>query len=113
MIPNIDMTSKAPLWEPSETIFTEQEDAMTNFRGGVITGVISSETIARGRQIINSLSANKYDTVDCTDDKIFFNALKVKVNVDKVGDSKRRCCVTSESLSHKWLILQEVGSKTV
>ena len=40
-IPHIDMTSEAPVWEPSETSFSEQEDAMTDFRGGVI----NNETI--------------------------------------------------------------------
>ena len=100
LIPYIDMTSKAPLWEPSETIFTEQEDTMTDFRGGVIT----SETFARGRQMINSFSASEDDTVDFTDDENFFNVLKATVNVDRVGESKRRCCVTYESLFHKWLI---------
>ena len=47
-IPHIDMTSEAPMWEPSETSFTEQGDKMTNFRGEVI----SSETIERGQRII-------------------------------------------------------------
>ena len=32
-IPHIDMTSEAPVWEPYEVIFGEQEDVMTYFRG--------------------------------------------------------------------------------
>ena len=66
-IPHIDMTSKAPLRELSETNFVEQEDAMTDFSGEVI----SSETIARGRRIINSLSTIEYDAMDFTDDDNF------------------------------------------
>ena len=31
-IPHIDMASKETVWEPSETSYTEQEDAMNNFR---------------------------------------------------------------------------------
>ena len=85
-IPHIDMTSKAPVWEPSETSFVEQEYVMTNFRGQVI----SSETITRGRRIINSLSTGEYDAVDFTDDDNFFNALDVKVNVSRDGSSKGR-----------------------
>ena len=34
---HIDMTSKEPLWEPSETGFPEQEDAMIDFRLEVLT----------------------------------------------------------------------------
>ena len=32
-IPHIDMPSQEPVWEPSETSFEKQEDAMTDFRG--------------------------------------------------------------------------------
>ena len=53
-IPHIYMTSKAPVWETSDTGFSEQEDAMHDFRGEVI----SSETIARRQRIINLLSTN-------------------------------------------------------
>ena len=67
LIPHIDMTSKAPVWEPSETIFAEQEEAMTNFRGDFI----SSETITRGRLIINYFSNLEDDAVDLTDKKKF------------------------------------------
>ena len=30
---HMGMTSKAPVWEPSETVFLDQEYAMTDFRG--------------------------------------------------------------------------------
>ena len=43
-IPHIDMTSGSVVWEPYDTGFPEQEDAMTDFRGEVI----SSEIITRG-----------------------------------------------------------------
>ena len=39
-IQHIDMTSKAPVWEPSETGFSEQEDATTHFRVEVIRNEI-------------------------------------------------------------------------
>ena len=51
--------------------------------------------------------------VDFTDVKNFFSWLNTKVNVDRVEDSKRRRCVTSESLLHKWLISLDVAIKTV
>ena len=31
-IPHIEITSKEPVWEPSETSFAEQDDVMTYFR---------------------------------------------------------------------------------
>ena len=65
------MTSKAPVWEPSETSFAEQEDSMTDFRGVVI----NNETIIRGLRIINSLSTSKYHAVDFTDENNFIRRL--------------------------------------
>ena len=85
------MTSEAPVWEPSDTSFAEQEDAMNAFRGEVII----NETIIRGRQIINPLSNSKDNVVDFTDDANFYNSLNAKGNVDKVGASKVRHEVTS------------------
>ena len=78
------MTSEAPVWEPSETSFSEQEDAMTDFRGEVI----NNETIIRGQRMINHVSTSKDHAVDFTDDGNFYKALKAKVNVAKVGLSK-------------------------
>ena len=57
---------------------------MSDFRGEFI----SSETIAKGRRIVNSLSTGEDDAVDFRDDENFFNALNSKVNVDMVGASK-------------------------
>ena len=68
---------------------------------------MSTETIARVQRIINSLSSSEEDAVDFTDDGNLFNALNDKFNVARVGASKRRHSVTSESLSQKWLISPE------
>ena len=108
-IPHIDMTSKAPVWDPSETIFSEQEDVMTDFRGEVI----KNDTITRGQWIINFLSTSKYDAVDFTDDDNFYKALNAKVNVGKVGVSKGINGFTSKSLFHKLLISPDLARRTV
>ena len=97
------------MYEPSETSFSEQEDAMTELRGEVIT----SETITRGRKITNYLYTSEDYAVDFTDDENVYKALNAKVNVAKVGASKGRHEVTSESLSHKWLVLPEAARRKV
>ena len=76
-IPHIDMTSKAPVWEPYQTSFSEQENIMTDFRGGFI----NKDTITRGRRIINSLSTIKNHALYFTDDDNFYKLLNSKVNV--------------------------------
>ena len=68
---HIDITSKAPVCEPSEISFSEKEDAITDFRGEVIR----NETIKRGRGIINYLSTRKYYAADFTDDDNFIRRL--------------------------------------
>ena len=97
------------MWKPSDNIFSYQEDAMTGSMGEFI----SSDTNTRGRMIINYLSTGEELVVDFTDEEIFFNALKSKVNVARVGASKGRHGVTSESLSQKWLISLQAARSTV
>ena len=108
-IPHIDITIKEPVWDLSETIFSEQEDTMTDFRGEVI----NNETITRGRRIINSLSTSKYHAVDFTDDKYLYTALNTKVNVAKFGGYNGKHGVNLESLSQKWIISLEADRRTV
>ena len=75
--------------------------------------VISNETIARGKRIINSLSPSEEDAVYFMDDEKFFDVLNVKVNVDRVGALKGNHGVTSDYLSQKWLTSPEASKKTV
>ena len=82
---------------------------MTEFKGAVI----SSETIARGRWIINSLSTSEDDVVYFTDDNNFYNLLNAKVNVDRVGESKGRHGVNLESLYQRLFISPEASSRLV
>ena len=107
--PYIDMKRKAPVWEPSETGFSEQEDTMNDFRGEVI----SSDITARGRQIINLHSTSEDDVVYFMDDDNLYNALNAKVNVARVGASKGINGVTLESLSQKWLVSTETERQIV
>ena len=82
---------------------------MTDLRGKVI----NNETIIRGRRIIYSLSPRKDHAVDFTDYDNFYKSLKDKVNVAKVGASKGRHVVISESMYQKWLISVEEAIRTV
>ena len=82
---------------------------MTYFRGQVI----SNETIAKGQSISNSISTGEEDSLDFTDDENFFDLLNTKVNVARVGVSKGKHGVASESLSQKWLVSLEAAKRTV
>ena len=75
--------------------------------------VISSDTIARARLILNSLSISEEDVIDFTDDNNIFNAINAKVNMAMVEAPKGRHDITSESLSQKWLISLEAARRTV
>ena len=67
----------------------------------------------RGRRIINSLSASEDYAVDFADDEKNYKVLNAQINVAKVEASKGIHGVTSESLSHKWLISLEAVRRTV
>ena len=82
---------------------------MTDFVGEII----SSDIIARGQRIINSVSTSGNYAVDFMDDENFYKALNDKVNVDRVGALKGRHGVTSYSLYKKWLISPEGARRTV
>ena len=82
---------------------------MTDF----MVEVINSETIAREQRIINHLSTSEDHVVNFTDDDNDHKALNSKFNVAKVGVSKGRHGVTSESLSQKWSISPEEERRTV
>ena len=82
---------------------------MTDFKGEVI----SSDTISKGHGIINDLSNGEDDAVNFTDDANFFHVINAKVNVARVGASKGRHDVTSNSLPHNWLITMEAARITV
>ena len=99
-IPHIDMTSKAPVWEPSQVSFADQEDVMTYFRGEVISNKIFSS----GQRIINSLSTGEEYAVYFTDDENLSDVLNAKVNAVRVVVSKGKHGVNSNYLSQKWLI---------
>ena len=109
LIPRIDMTSNEPVWGPSETNFANRENAMIIFGGEVI----SSETIASGKRIINTLSVGEDDAVDFRDDNKFFNGITTKFNVDIVDMSKGIYSLNSKSLSQKRLISMESERRTV
>ena len=56
-IPKINMTSELPDWEPSTADFAEQESAMIDAGGQVI----SNDIIERGRRFINAVSISTVD----------------------------------------------------
>ena len=58
-----------------------------------------------------SLPLGEEDAVYFTDDEIFFDALNTKFNMARVGVSKVKQGVSSESLSHKWLISPEAAKR--
>ena len=111
-LPHISMTATGPNWEPSEASYADQEAAMTDFGGNIIT----RETMARGRRIINSVSATTcadIDAIDFTDDDNFADALQANVHVSRVGTSKKRHAVDSEMLAKRWNIDPKTAARTV
>ena len=71
------MKIMAPLWEPSDTSLSEEDDTTTDLRGEFI----SNETDHKFSP------TSKYHAVDLTDEDKFCKALNSKVNVAKIWAS--------------------------
>ena len=85
---------------------------MTDSAGNIIT----RETMARGRKIINSISVTTYadiDTIDFTDDDNFANALQANAHVGRVGISKKRHAIDYEMLAKRWNIDIKTATRTI
>eukprot|EP00804_Cyclotella_cryptica_P019398 CCRYP_006588-RA/>CCRYP_006588-RA protein AED:0.13 eAED:0.13 QI:0/0/0/1/0.75/0.6/5/0/864 len=84
--PHIDLTAEEPIWDPQSSDYSEMEDRMIDFRGQVMCRT----STARGRMVINSLSASlQVSAVDVTDDENFGLLLESKA------------CVSSSISKHK------------
>ena len=119
--PRVNLISEHLTWDPSNPIYAEQEDIMTDFRGDVVV----NEHAARGHMtlVIKSLSSLDIDTADITitDDDNFPTVLEYHVSVfiasfePGAGSVKIRTTpkIDYMTLSERWGISPNLAKKTV
>jgi len=81
----LSLTSESLTWDPTSTIYSDQEAAMTDYSGNAVC----CEAV-RGRVgilVINLLSSLSSDLIDVTDDENFHHVMTSKVMISSVETS--------------------------
>ena len=118
--PHISLTSDTLTWDPSTTLYRDQELAMTTLHGDICTyaGVRGPRTSI----IVNSISLTHTDLVDITHNDIFHHALSSQVIVSTLdtgasmtGNVRARKApgVDFMTLAKRWCISPQKAHRTV
>jgi hypothetical protein len=116
---HIDMTAEHLDWDPNNPTYSQQEAAMTDFRGKTISRPDRGQTF-----VINSLSSMTSSAIDVTDNENFGLALDLQVTISiaaldttktKPGriHSKAGKPVDAETLAKRWMIPAKRANATV
>ncbi len=82
----LHLTSETLTWDPTMTLYGEQEAAMINYSGSLVTTMQP----LRGHinhLVINSLSSLTTDQADVTDEDNFYNVLASHVQISSIESS--------------------------
>ena len=112
------LTSKDLLWDPSSTLYKEQEEAMVGFNGHAY-----DRSALRGRPyklVISSLVSTSQPAADVTSDDNFFCVLSSYVMISGVdtnltGNFKRNVNtpINFRTLAARWMISPQQAQKTI
>ncbi len=85
------LTSKSLTWDPTLTLYEEQEAAMTNHSGCIVTMTRAMTMSGHiGNLVTNALSSLSTDLADFTDDNNFYCFLASHVKILSVETSLNR-----------------------
>jgi hypothetical protein len=113
------LTSKSLTWDPTSTLYKEQEAAMANYSGCVVTMTCAMRGHI-GNLVINLLSSLTTDLVDITDDNNFYFILTSNVQILSIETSLSRHIllrntmpIDTQTLAGRWMISPEHAKCTV
>ncbi len=115
----LHLTSETSTWDPTTTLYEEQEAAMINYSGHV---VMTTRPLMGhiNHLVINLLSSLTTDQADVTDDKNFYDVLASHVQISIIETSLNghiRSCKTTpidpQTLAACWMISPERAKQTV
>ncbi len=119
----LHLTSEALTWDPTTTLYKDQEMAMTDYSGnivrcGALRGQVSS-------LVINSLSSLTADYADVTDDDNFYRVLSSRVQISSTESSPNESSLNGhirlqkiapidpQTLAAQWMISPDRAKRTV
>ncbi len=115
----LHLTSETWTWDPTTTLYEEQEAAMINYSGRVMMTMRP----LRGHinhLVINLLSSLTTDQADVTDDNNFYNVLVFHVQISSIESSlnghiclRKTVPIDSQTLAAHWMISPECAKCTV
>jgi hypothetical protein len=115
----LHMTSETLTWDPTTTLYEEQEAAMIDYSGRVVTTTrpLKGHT---NHLLINSLSSLTTDQADLTDDDNFYNILASHVQISTIKSSlnghiclQKTAPIDPQTLAARWMISLERAKRTV
>jgi hypothetical protein len=113
------LTSETLTWDTMMTLYEEQEAAMINYSGRVVTTM--QPLIGHiNHFVINLLSALTTDQADITDDNNFYDVLASHVQISSIETSlnghihlRKTAPIDPQTLAARWMISPERAKQTV
>lgn len=112
----LHLTSDTLTWDPTTTIYEEQENAMMDYTGRVVS---RNDSAARGQNtmVINELNSLANDAADITDSDNFHKVLQAHAHVASFESgsftTRASAPIDHQTLASRWMISPEQASKTV
>jgi hypothetical protein len=115
----LHLTSETLTWDPTTTLYEEQEAAMINYSGRVVR---TTQPLMRhiNHLVINLLSSLTTDQADITDDEIFYDVLASHVQISSIETSlnghicsHKTTPINPQTLATRWMISLERAKQTV
>ncbi len=101
-IPKYHLTSKSPLWDPSTSLYSSQEDGMVDYRGHLIAK-LSTHPLSLDMAVSSVVSAS-YMAVDITYNENFATVLDHHVKVHMTTAVQTAHLTTLQSTGRKLLL---------
>ena len=114
--PRIDLTSESLTWDPTTTLYEEQEEGMLDYSGNIVR-----DAAVRGQSlVINALHSLTTDTADITHDCNFHLVLQSHVTISSMDTcltgnvrSRKTAPIDFMTLANRWMISPAKAKLTV
>jgi hypothetical protein len=115
----LHLTSETKTWDPMTSVYEEQEAAMVNYSGRVVT---TARPLMKhvNRLVINLLSSLTTDQADVTDDENFYDVLASHVQISSIETSlngyicsRKTAPINPQTLATRWMISPERAKRTI
>ncbi len=115
----LHLTSENLTWDPTTSLYEEQEAAMVDYSGRMVT---TARPLMKhvNRLVINLLSSLTTDQADITDDKNFYDVLASHVQIPSIETSlnghiclRKTAPIDPQTLATRWMISPERATQTI